>query len=92
MGRHAARTVVRRDGIVGWYLRVLVPGEVPAQGTITVTGQHPAGVTVAMAHAALQDRSGTYPDLARLPVMSTSLRGQLMRRNRDLTGGVPEHD
>lgn len=32
IGRQAARTVVGTEGLVGWYLRVLTPGEVPVQG------------------------------------------------------------
>lgn len=67
--------MVRLEGLVGWRLRVLVPGKVAAQGAITVVEHHPSGVTVATAHAALQDRSSTYPDTAHLKVMSTGLRG-----------------
>jgi MOSC domain-containing protein YiiM len=92
MGRQAMRTVVRAEGLVGWYLRVLVEGEVPVRGPIEVVEQHPAGVTIGIAHRALQDRTRAYPELADLDVMSTSLRGALRRRNRDLTGGVPEAD
>jgi MOSC domain-containing protein YiiM len=54
IGRQAARTVLRREGLVGWYLRVLISGEVPVRGPVMVKERHPAGVTVAMAHAALQ--------------------------------------
>jgi hypothetical protein len=61
-------------------------------GRVAIAEQHPAGVTVAMAHRALQDRWATYPKLASLDVMSANLRGNLMRRDRDLTGGVPEED
>jgi MOSC domain-containing protein YiiM len=46
MGRATARC--------GWYLRVLVPGDVPADGAITLAEQHPGGLTGAAAHAALQ--------------------------------------
>jgi MOSC domain-containing protein YiiM len=92
MGRQAMRTVIREEGLVGWYLRVLVPGDVPAEGVITLAEQRRGGLTVAAAHAALQDCSRSYPDLAALDIMSASLRGQLMRRHRDLTGGVPEED
>ena len=92
MGRQAARTAVRAEGLVGWYLRVLVPGRVPVAGPLTVAERHPAGVTVAQVHAALQRRSRVFPELAALDVMSANLRGQLRRRHRDLTGGVPEQD
>jgi MOSC domain-containing protein YiiM len=92
LGRQAMRTVVRAEGLVGWYLRVLVEGEVPVRGPIEVVERHPAGVTVGMAHRALQDRTRAYPDLAGLEIMSTNLRAALRRRDRDLTGGVPEID
>jgi MOSC domain-containing protein YiiM len=78
--------------MVGWYLRVLVPGQVPVHGPLTVLNRHPAGVTVAQVHAALQRRDRAFPELAALDVMSANLRGQLSRRGRDLTGGVPEQD
>ena len=92
LGRQAMRTVVRAEGLVGWYLRVLVEGEVPVAGPIEVVEQHPAGITVGTVHRALQDRATTYPDLAGLDVMSAVVRGALRRRDRDLTGGVPEVD
>jgi MOSC domain-containing protein YiiM len=92
LGRQAMRTVVRAEGLVGWYLRVLVEGAVPVRGPIEVVERHPAGVTVGMAHRALQDRTRAYPDLADLDVMGVGLRGALRRRDRDLTGGVPEAD
>jgi MOSC domain-containing protein YiiM len=92
MGKQAARTAIRQEGMIGWYLRVLVPGEVPVRGPLTVADRHPAGVTVAQVHAALQRRDQAFPELAALDVMSANLRGQLSRRGRDLTGGVPEQD
>jgi MOSC domain-containing protein YiiM len=92
MGKQAARTAIRAEGMVGWYLRVLVPGQVPVGGPLTVADRHPAGVTVAQVHAALQRRDRVFPELAALDVMSVNLRGQLQRRGRDLTGGVPEQD
>ena len=36
--------------------------------------------------------ANTYPGLAALDVMSTNLRGLLLHRDRDVTGGVPEED
>jgi MOSC domain-containing protein YiiM len=92
LGKQAMRTVIRAEGLVGWYLRVLVPDDVPVRGPITVVERHPAGVTVGMAHRALQDRGTRYPELAALDVASANLRGSLLRRDRDLTGGVPEAD
>ena len=92
IGRQAARKIIREEGLVGWYLRVLTPGVVPTEGSITLIERHPAGVTVEVAHRALQDRHAVYPDLADLEVMSTNLRAALMWRGRDTTGGVPEED
>jgi MOSC domain-containing protein YiiM len=92
IGRQAARKVIREEGLVGWYLRVLTPGVVPTEGTITLIERHPAGVTVEAAHRALQDRHTLYPDLARVDAMSTNLRAALTWQDRDTTGGVPETD
>ena len=49
--------MMRATGRTGWYLRVLQPGVVPADGPITVAEAHPAGVTVADANRAMLDRS-----------------------------------
>ena len=92
IGRQAARTIVREEGLVGWYLRTLAPGVVPTDGRITLIERHPAGVTVEVAHRALQDRHAAYPDLAGVEAMSTNLRAALVWRGRDVTGGVPEED
>ena len=40
------------NGRTGWYFRVLTPGTAPASGTIELEACDPAGVTVAMVHAA----------------------------------------
>ena len=55
MSRHVG-SIMRASGRTGWYLRVLVPGEVPAGGPITVLERHPAGVTIAEANQAMLDR------------------------------------
>lgn len=53
--------VLKRPGVVkamvangrtGWYFRVLTPGTAPASGAIELEARDPAGITVAMAHAA----------------------------------------
>lgn len=47
--------VVRKmvqNGRTGWYFRVLTPGLAPTSGPIEIESRDPAGVTVAMAHAA----------------------------------------
>ena len=92
LGRQALRTIVREEGLVGWYCRVLAPGRVPTKGTITREERHVAGITVARVHAALNDRANTYADLASLDALSPVVRRALAIRNRDLTGGVPEAD
>ncbi len=92
VGRQAARKLIREEGLVGWYLRVLTPGDVPTEGTITLLERHPAGITVRAVQQALQDREVVYPELADLEVMSANLRAALMWRGRDLSGEVPEED
>ena len=92
MGRQALRTVVREEGLVGWYLRVLTPGRVRTSGPILREERHPAGVTVAQVQAALNDRATVYRDLASLGPLAPGIRTALMARDRDLTGGVPEAD
>jgi MOSC domain-containing protein YiiM len=41
-----------QNGRTGWYFRVLTPGVAPASGGIEIEARDPAGVTVAMVHAA----------------------------------------
>jgi MOSC domain len=92
IGRQAGRTVIREEGLIGWHLRVPTPGVVPVAGPITLVERHPAGVTVGMAHRAVQDVGNSYPELAALEVMSINMRRQVLRKSRDITGGVPEDD
>ena len=40
------------NGRTGWYFRVLTPGTAPTSGTIEIESRDPAGVSVAMVHAA----------------------------------------
>lgn len=49
--RSVVKTMVA-NGRTGWYFRVLTPGVAPASGGIELEARDPAGVTVAMAHAA----------------------------------------
>ena len=92
MGRQALRTVIREEGLVGWYLRVLEPGVVPTAGAISVEERHPARVTVARVQAALNDQENVYNGIAELEALSPGVRRALMVRGRDLLGGVPERD
>jgi MOSC domain-containing protein YiiM len=92
IGRQAARTAIRVEGLVGWYLRVLEPGIVPTTGVLSLVERHPARVSVAAVHAALQDVGTVYPELAGIDVLSVNTRAALLRRGRDVMGGVPEED
>lgn len=40
------------NGRTGWYFRVLTPGEAPTRGAMELEARDPAGVSVAMVHAA----------------------------------------
>jgi MOSC domain-containing protein YiiM len=91
MGRQALRRWVREEGLVGWYLRVLRPGTVPARGRIEVE-PHPAGVSVLEVHRAL-DGGGIGPEhLQHLAPLAEKARRKLRVGGRDVTGGVPERD
>jgi MOSC domain-containing protein YiiM len=92
MGRQAARTAIRAEGLVGWYLRVLTPGDVPTSGQIEVEERHPSRVTVRTIHRAIQERSQTFPEWAALEPLAPNQRLALLVRDRDLSGGVPESD
>jgi MOSC domain-containing protein YiiM len=47
---------MRATGRTGWYLRVLRPGEVVVGAPIDVIRRDPAGLTIADAHTAMNDR------------------------------------
>jgi MOSC domain-containing protein YiiM len=92
MGRQSLRGWVRREGLVGWYLRVLRPGMVPTTGRITVVERHQDGVTVLEVHRAI-DGGGIGPArMQHLAPLATKARSKLKVGGRDLTGGVPEND
>ena len=92
LGRHTLRTWVREAGLVGWYLRVLRPGDVPTRGRITVVSRHPAGVTVQEVHQALQQPAVAPPRLLELAPLADRVRNWLRAADRDVTGGFPERD
>lgn len=50
LGRADAPRQLIELGRTGWYMRVLQPGRVTLAGNIVVRLEHPAGVTVRMAH------------------------------------------
>jgi len=56
LGRSDIQQRMRRSGRTGWYLRVLEPGAVPADGPIERIRHDLAGLSVAEAHAAMTDR------------------------------------
>ncbi|HEV8638127.1 MAG TPA: MOSC domain-containing protein [Chloroflexota bacterium] len=92
LGRHALRTWVREAGLVGWYMRVLRPGTVPTDGHLEVVSRHPARVTVAEVHRALQRPGIGAPHLLELEPLATRVRNWLRAADRDMTGGFPERD
>jgi MOSC domain-containing protein YiiM len=92
MGKQAARTAIREEALVGWYLRVLEPGRVPTTGDITVEERHPDSVSVADVQRAINDRKNAYPHLADLAPLTPSVARVLQVRDRDIFGGVPETD
>jgi MOSC domain-containing protein YiiM len=55
-GRADIQTRMRANGRTGWYLRVIEPGEVTVGSRIEVVERDPAGLSVADAHLAMDDR------------------------------------
>jgi MOSC domain-containing protein YiiM len=92
LGRHALRTWVREQGLVGWYLRVLRPGRVPTTGSIAVAERHLGGVSVLDVHRALQQPRVAPAHLIELEPLPEKVRNVLRIADRDLTGGFPERD
>jgi MOSC domain-containing protein YiiM len=92
LGRHTLRTWVREAGLVGWYMRVLRPGDVPTSGEIEIVERHPARVTVAEVHEALQRPRVGAARLIELAPLATRIRNWLAVAERDITGGFPERD
>lgn len=82
-GRTDIQARMRATGRTGWYLRVIEPGEVPADGTIEVTTD-PAGVSIGDAHVAMNDRHLLDADLVRAvaahPALATGWRTPLLDR------------
>jgi MOSC domain-containing protein YiiM len=74
-GRADIQTRMRATGRTGWYLRVLVPGEVPAAGPVYASDD-PAGVAVADAHLAMLDVHASEPDRIAAVVAHPSLAEQ----------------
>lgn len=92
MGKQSLRTIVREEGLVGWYFRVLQTGNVPTTGTMDVVERDARGLSVKRVQSALQARHETFPDLAAHPALSPNLRMALTYKGRDVVGGVPEQD
>ena len=92
MGKQALRTALRREGLVGWYMRVPTPGTVHTSASLQLLHSDPLRVTVGEVHRAIQDRHNTYRDLAAHPLLAPKLRAALLVRGRDLYGGIPERD
>jgi MOSC domain-containing protein YiiM len=75
---------MRSNGMTGWYLRVLEPGEVDSSGPIRVLHRDPAGLSVHDAHRALGDRQLAEPELVRAlaahPALAAEWRDPLNQR------------
>ena len=88
--RHGRPDLPRRlvaSGRSGWYLRVLVPGEVPLDGPIRVVERHPAGLTVRSVNAAGQGGPATADDLSRMLALAPlAAEWRLRLRDRLATG------
>lgn len=92
LGKQALRRRVRETGRVGWYLRVLRPGNVPTSGGIEVVERDPHGITVARIHTALQQPRAADRALLDLAPLAAQARWLLRLPQRDHSGGVPESD
>jgi MOSC domain-containing protein YiiM len=75
---------LRSSGRTGWYLRVLEPGEVGADGPIAVSAPDPLGLTVHDAHLAMSDHHLLEPDRVRAvanhPALAEQWRVPLLDR------------
>ena len=67
---------MRETGRTGWYLRVLEPGEVPADGPIEVVRSEASPVTVRQAHLAMRDVHLDDPDAVRAVAAHPDLAAQ----------------
>ena len=83
-GRADVQKLMRRSGRLGWYLRVLEPGEVSTSGEIAVVHRDPARLSIADAHRAMSDRHLEDPDVIHALVdhdrLSEEWRGPLRER------------
>ena len=72
------------SGRTGWYLRVLEPGEAPADGPVFLEAQDPADVSVFDAHMAMSDNAledrGRTRAVAEHPALAERWRVPLLRR------------
>ena len=62
-GRADVQQRMRRNGRLGWYLRVLEPGAVRTSGQIAILRRDPVGLTITDAHLAMSDRHLERPEL-----------------------------
>jgi MOSC domain-containing protein YiiM len=88
-GRDDIGPRMRSTGRTGWYLRVLEPGEVPANGPIALEHRDEAGITVHDAHLAMLDRhisSERLREVAEHPALAEQWQAPLLRRLEFLAG------
>jgi len=83
-GRADIQNRLRATGRTGWYLRVLEPGEVTVGSDIEVIVRDPAGLSVADAHDAMNDRHleqrARVEALANHPYLASEWREPLRQR------------
>ena len=92
VGAHSVRTVLRREGRTGWYLRVLQEGTAPTSGPVEVEPCGDPRLTIARLNRALQQRIPLTRDELAVPALAEAFGNFLLQRDYDLTFGVPETD
>lgn len=75
-GRADIQGLFRASGRTGWYLRVLQPGAVGADGPIILAARDAAGLSVSDAHRAMSDRHLDDAELIRRLADHAPLAGQ----------------
>lgn len=60
-----------RDGLCGWYLRVLEPGELAAGDELQLVSQGPDEANLLALHAAMRDRAGDAATLAGIEAIAS---------------------
>ena len=64
----------------------------PTSGRLELVEPDSLAVTVGQINRAITDRHRTYPALAAHPALAPNQKAALLKRDRDLSGGIPERD